>query len=134
MSAADLPLPYPTADSKAFWDACAEERLTIQKCNGCGAAQHYPRSLCTSCGGHDLEMIEASGRGEVFTFTINHRAPRPAFAENGPYVIALIDLEEGPRLMMNVIGCTPSDVHIGMKVRIVFEQRGEMKLPQATPA
>jgi uncharacterized OB-fold protein len=130
----DKPLPNPTADSDAFWAACAEGRFTLQLCNSCQTAQHYPRSLCTSCGSHDLEMVEASGRGEVFSFTINHRAPRQAFAENGNYVIALVDLEEGPRMMMNVIGCDPSEVTIGMPVRIVFEERGDMKLPQATPA
>lgn len=129
----EKPVPFPTADSQEFWAGCAEEKLLIQKCGDCGEHQHYPRSLCTVCGSHDLSMIEASGRGEVFTFTINHRAPRPAFGENGPYVIALIDLDEGPRLMMNVIGCDPSDVHIGMKVRTVFEDRGDMKLPQAAP-
>lgn len=134
MSMSGKPLPHPTADSEAFWAACNEGRFTIQKCRSCGAAQHYPRGLCTACGSHDLEMIEASGRGEVFSFTINHRAPRPAFAENGPYVIALIDLEEGPRMMMNVIGCAPAEVRIGMAVKIVFEERGDMKLPQATPA
>lgn len=134
MSMSDKPLPHPTADSEAFWAACNQGRFTVQQCGACGTAQHYPRGLCTSCGSHDLSMVVASGRGEVFSFTINHRAPRPAFAENGPYVIALIDLAEGPRMMMNVIGCDPSDVHIGMMVRIVFEDRGEMKLPQATPA
>jgi len=134
MNLHDKPVPFPTADSQAFWDGCADGKLHIQKCNACGAAQHYPRSLCTACGSHDLAMVEASGRGEVFTFTINHRAPRTAFAENGPYVIALIDLEEGPRMMMNVIGCNPAEVKIGMDVRIVFEDRGDRKLPQATPA
>ncbi|WP_416899976.1 MAG: Zn-ribbon domain-containing OB-fold protein [Minwuia sp.] len=128
------PAPHPNADSEAFWAACAQERLTIQKCGSCGAVQHYPRSLCIACGSHDLDLIDASGRGEVFTFTINHRAPSPAFAADAPYVIALIDLEEGPRMMMNVIGCEPADVRIGMKVKVVFEPRGETKLPQATPA
>lgn len=130
----DKPLPNPTADSEAFWSACSEGQFTVQFCKACETAQHYPRGLCTSCGSHDLEMVAASGRGEVFSFTVNHRAPRPAFAENGPYVIALIDLVEGPRMMMNVIGCMPSDVRIGMTVQVVLEDRGGMKLPQATPA
>ncbi|WP_417512941.1 Zn-ribbon domain-containing OB-fold protein [Minwuia sp.] len=128
------PAPETTIDSEAFWAACTDERLTIQKCGACGAVQLYPRSLCTSCNGHDLTMIDAAGTGTVFTYTVSHRAPTPAFAADAPYVIALVDLDEGPRMMMNVIGCPASEVKIGMKVRVVFEQRGEMKIPQATPA
>ncbi|ANK81231.1 MAG: hypothetical protein TEF_10825 [Rhizobiales bacterium NRL2] len=128
------PAPVPTVDSEGFWAACNEERLTVQRCGACGAAQFYPRNRCTACGSADLSLIDAAGTGTVFTFTVNHRAPTEAFAAEAPYVIALVDLDEGPRMMMNVIGCAPADVSIGMKVRIVFEDRGEMKLPQATPA
>lgn len=130
----EKPAPHATADSAAFWAACAEERLTVQRCGGCGAAQFYHRNRCAACGSDKLTLEDASGAGTVFTYTVNHRAPTPAFAEDAPYVIALVDLDEGPRMMMNVIGCDPADVSIGMKVRVVFEPRGEMKLPQATPA
>ena len=128
-----LPLPTPNAESQAFWDACADGRLILTRCSACDAVQFPPQNSCTACGGATGSPFEASGRGEVFTFTINHRAPGPAFAARAPYVIALIDLAEGPRLMMNVINCAPEDVSIGMPVRIVFEERGTMALPQAEP-
>ncbi|WP_281016320.1 MULTISPECIES: Zn-ribbon domain-containing OB-fold protein [unclassified Minwuia] len=129
-----LPLPTPNAESQAFWDACTDGRLTFARCTACDAVQFPPQKSCTACGGETGEASEASGQGTVFTFTINHRAPGPAFAERAPYVIALIDLAEGPRLMMNVINCAPEDVTIGMPVRICFEPRGDMALPQAEPA
>ena len=128
-----LPLPTPNAESQAFWDACADGRLTLARCSACDAVQFPPQDSCTACGASTGEPSEASGRGTVFTFTVNHRAPGPAFAERAPYVIALIDLEEGPRLMMNVINCAPEDVTIGMAVRVTFEKRGDMALPQAEP-
>lgn len=133
-TATEKPVPHATVDSEAFWAACDEERLTIQRCGACGAAQFYPRNRCVACGSGDLSLQDAAGTGTVFTFTVNHRAPTEAFAAEAPYVIALVDLDEGPRMMMNVIGCEPGDVSIGMKVRVVFEARGERKLPQATPA
>lgn len=128
------PIPVPTADSEAFWAACAEGRLIFQRCGGCGAAQFYPRSLCAACGSRDLAEETASGLGTVFTFTVNHRAPSEAFKADAPYVIALIDLDEGPRLMANVLEADPADVAIGMRVRMTFERRGDMHLPQAVPA
>lgn len=132
--ATDLPLPTPNAESQAFWDACADGRLTLARCTACDAVQFPPQATCTACGGTTGTPFDASGRGEVFTFTVNHRAPGPAFAARAPYVIALVDLEEGPRLMMNVINCAPEDVAIGLAVRVVFEKRGDMALPQAEPA
>jgi len=129
-----LPLPHPNGESRAFWDACADHRLTLARCTACDAVQFPPQNSCTACGGATGAPFEASGQGEVFTFTINHRAPGPAFAARAPYVIALVDLAEGPRLMLNVINCPPEDVTIGMPVRITFEDRGEMALPQAEPA
>ncbi len=130
---ATLPLPTPNAESQAFWDACADGRLTFAHCTACGSVQFPPQKSCTACGGVTGEASQASGQGTVFTYTINHRAPGPAFAARAPYVIALVDLAEGPRLMMNVINCAPEDVTIGMPVRVTFEQRGEMALPQAEP-
>jgi len=131
---ATKPAPRPTRDSEGFWAACNAEHLTFQRCGDCGSAQNYPRSLCSACGGRELSEETASGLGTVFTFTVNHRGPTPAFAADAPYVIALIDLDEGPRLMMNVLGCDPADVHIDMRVRIGFETRDGQKLPQAFPA
>jgi hypothetical protein len=131
------PAPRPNADSAPFWQACNDERLTYQQCRVCGNVQFYPRALCTGCQSHDLDWKQSSGLGTVYTYTVNQRPPTPAFQTDGGYVIALVDLDEGYRMMMNVIDCPHEDVHIGMRVRVVYEARGEdgeQKIPQATPA
>lgn len=128
---AALPLPTPNAESQAFWDAARDGHLLLARCTACDAVQFPPQQSCTVCGGPTGNPFKASGQGEIFTFTINHRAPGPAYKQRAPYVIALIDLTEGPRLMMNVVNCAPADVKIGMAVKVIFEARGDMALPQA---
>lgn len=110
------PLPAPDPLSSEYWEAAADGRLLIQRCPSCGHRQHYPRQLCTACGA-DPEWEEASGRGTVHTFTVVRQNGAPGFRGEGPYVVAMIDLEEGPRLMGNVTGVDPEGVHIGMTVR-----------------
>ncbi len=127
------PIPVPNADTKPFWDACNEERLIVQSCRSCGHVQFYPRVLCVKCEGRDLDWADAEPVGEVHSFTIVHRAPTPAFKETAPYVLALIDLNGGFRMMMNIVDCKPEEVAIDMPVRIIFEERGGQRLPQATP-
>ena len=133
---ADKPVPIPNADTKPFWEACNREELTYQHCEDCGNHQYYPRRICKQCGSENLEWITASPRGTVHSYTVQHRAPTPAFREDAPYIIALIDMEDGIRMMMNIKNCKPEDVHIGMPVRIIFEERGveRQKIPQAEPA
>ena len=127
------PAPTPNADTKPFWEACSRGELVYQRCRGCGRPQFFPRSICSHCRGSDLEWKASAGKGAVYTFTVNHRPPNPAFEEDVPYVIALVDLDEGFRMMMNVRGCDPEAVRIGMRVRVTFEARGEQKIPQALP-
>lgn len=127
------PVPRPNADTRPFWDACNDGRLTFQKCRSCGHAQFYPRSACTACESADLEWRDAAPHGTIHSFTVVHRAPSPAFRADVPYVLALVDLADGFRMMMNVVGCDPATVAIGQPVRIVFEDRAGQKLPQATP-
>jgi len=133
----DKPVPRPNADSAPFWAACNRRELTFQRCRACGQVQFFPRALCTACQATDLDWQTSAGAGTVFTFTVNQRPPTPAFKDDVPYVIALVDLDEGFRMMLNVIDCAPDEVHIGMRVRIVFEPRGAdgaQLIPQATPA
>ena len=125
------PVPTPNADTQPFWDACNEDRLIVQYCTSCGHVQFYPRALCVKCERRNLDWRDAKPEGTVHSYTVVHRAPTPAFREDAPYVLALIDLADGFRMMMNVIGCDPEEVHIGTKVRIVFEERDGQKLPQA---
>jgi len=128
------PAPTPNADTRPFWNSCNEGRLIVQHCRACGHVQFYPRALCVRCGGRELDWRDAAPAGRVYSFTVAHRAPSPAFRPDVPYVLALIDLDDGFRMMMNVVDCAPDAVAIGMRVRIVFEERGGQRIPQAAPA
>ncbi|MCY3640122.1 MAG: Zn-ribbon domain-containing OB-fold protein, partial [Gammaproteobacteria bacterium] len=120
--------------TQPFWDACAQGRLLLQRCGDCGHLQLYPRLLCAACGSRTLGWVEASGRGTVKTFTIIRRAVSAAFEPDAPYVVALVELEEGPTLMSNIIGRDPASVAIGQPVRVTFEARGEgIAVPQFEP-
>lgn len=126
-----LPVPIPNADSQGYWQAAAEGRLTLRKCNDCGALHFMPRFLCPECWSEDIAQIDASGRATVHSFSIIRRASDPAFAHLCPYVVALVDLEEGPRMMCNILGDDALQVQIGDAVSVLFEDRGEgAKLPQ----
>jgi uncharacterized OB-fold protein len=114
-------LPQPTPISAPFWQAAREGRLVVQRCEDCGHRQLYPRSLCTACGEQRLGWHECSGRGRVKTFTVIRRAVSAAYEPDVPYVVALIELEEGPTLMSNVVGCVPEAVGIGAPVRVRFD-------------
>jgi len=128
------PVPRVTADSAEFWRFCAEGRLMLRSCADCGNIFFYPRILCPACMSSNLIWTQASGAGTVHAVTIVHRAPGEAFRADVPYTVALIDLAEGPRLMSNIVHYPPSDVHIGMAVRLVFEPRAEgIVIPQFTP-
>ncbi|MCY3795976.1 MAG: Zn-ribbon domain-containing OB-fold protein [Gammaproteobacteria bacterium] len=129
------PLPPINPATQPFWDACAQGRLLLQRCGDCGHLQLYPRLLCAACGSRTLGWVEASGRGTVKTFTIIRRAVSAAFEPDAPYVVALVELEEGPTLMSNIIGRDPASVAIGQPVRVTFEARGEgIAVPQFEPA
>jgi uncharacterized OB-fold protein len=120
-----LPQPVANADSLPYWNAARERRLLIRKCNACGALHFMPRHLCPACWSDQLEWVEAKGTGSVHSFTIIRRAPMAAFAPRAPYVLALIDLDEGPRMMANVLGEDALSVRIGDRVKVTFEERGE---------
>jgi uncharacterized OB-fold protein len=123
------PLPIPDGDTKPFWDAAKEHHLVVQRCRNCREAIFYPRAVCPRCMSDQIAWVEATGRGTVYSYTVVHRAP-PGFQDRVPYVVALIDLEEGVRLMSNVIA-PPSDVRIGAPVEAVFaDVTPEITLPQ----
>ena len=109
--------PIPAAEGIAaeFWTSAAGGRLLIQRCPACGARQFYPRPVCMTCGA-DPEWEEASGRGVVHTFTVIRQNGARPFRDELPYVVAMIELVEGPRMMGNVTGCAPDEVTVGMPV------------------
>jgi uncharacterized protein len=127
-------LPRPTPESAPFWQGCRDHKLLLQYCVACGKYQFYPRVICANCMSEQIEWREASGRGNVETYTIVTRAVSDAYAADVPYVIALITLEEGPRMMSNVIGCDVESVKCGLAVEVVFEHwSDEITMPKFRP-
>ena len=113
--------PIPDAESEAFWSGALEGKLLVQECSVCGHRQLYGRSLCTNCHSAALNWIEASGRGTVYSRTIIRQNPSRSFKHLIPFVVALIDLDDGPRMMSNVVGTPAEDVKIGDRVHVTFE-------------
>jgi uncharacterized OB-fold protein len=121
------------AHERPFWDALREHRLVLQRCTGCGHFQHYPRSLCKSCLSDALEFVASPGHGTVGSFTVIHRAPLAELRPLTPYMLALIDLDEGVRMMSNVVA-EPRDVYIGCPVAVDFvDLASEVTLPVFRP-
>jgi hypothetical protein len=132
------PLPNITPEAKPFWDAAAHHKLVMQRCLDCGAFIWTPRPACYECGSEQLEWTELSGKGRVYSFTVIRqvvgRAASKAFEKDIPYVIAWVDLDEGPRMISNIIGCPVEDVKLDMTVAVVFEQQWpEIWLPKFQP-
>lgn len=126
------PVPFPTTDTAAFWQGCNRDELLYQRCGACGRVQFYPRPFCAACQSDDLTWLRSERHGTVHSFTVLRRPANRAFHADVPLVIALIDLDEGFRMMMNVAGDDRLSVAIGCRVRVCFEQRGaDQKLPQA---
>ena len=115
------PLPRIDAESKGFWEACQRHELYLQRCRACAALRYYPRALCPSCLSDEIEWVLSSGRGSVYTYSVTHQNQAPGFRDEVPYVIAYVQLDEGVRLLTNLMGCAPDDVRIGMPVEVVFD-------------
>jgi len=121
----------PPAYAIPFWEGCRDHKLRYQACAHCGTVQLIPRTVCTHCHSQELRWKDSAGHGAILSYTIVYRAPTPAFKADTPYVIALIDMDEGFRLMTNVRGGANDSVAIGRRVRIGFEVRGDRTLPIA---
>ena len=127
-------LPQPTPVTAPFWDACRDGRLLIQRCVNCAHIQFYPRVVCTSCMGQELEWVEASGLGTVRTYTVIRLPVSRAYAEEIPYANALVQLEEGPTMMSALANCDPEQVETGLPVEVVFERwSDEITMPKFQP-
>ena len=123
------PLPRPTAETQAFWQGCAQGVLRYQCCAACGAVQRVPRSLCEHCQSDSLEWHDSGRLGTVLSYTTVHRAPLPAFKAMVPYMIAIVDMDEGFRLMANADKAVIDGMAIGARVRIGFAQVDDAALP-----
>jgi uncharacterized OB-fold protein len=129
------PVPKPTPETKPFWAAAKQRQLMLQRCTDCSEFYFYPRPLCPRCLSRNVEWKPVSGRGRLHTFVINHRPPRN-FPVQAPYIIGIVELDEGPRLMSNIIGieADPKLVHCDMPVEVVFEDiTDDITLPKFRP-
>jgi hypothetical protein len=121
-------LPRPSVrvelDAQPYWDATAEGRLLLPRCDRCDVVIWYPKGFCSSCGSFEVSWFEASGRGTVYSCTVTRKG-MGEYRGIEPYVLAYVELEEGPRVMTNVVGCPPEDVAIGMAVVATFEPTGD---------
>jgi uncharacterized OB-fold protein len=129
------PAPMPTPETKPYWDAAQQDELQIQRCNACGDFYFYPRPFCPACFSEEVAWVRVSGRATLHSYVINHR-PLPGWEDEGPYAIALVQLEEGPRMASSIVGIpnTPEDLVLDMALEVCFEEQGGMKIPKFRPA
>ena len=130
------PLPQPTPETQHFWDGCREGKLLLQRCKDTGKPYFPPRPFSPYTGSRDVEVFEASGKATLFSYVINHR-PAEGFEDEAPYAIAVVELEEGPRMMTNIVGCqqTPEALELDMPLEVTFEKAADdIAIPKFKPA
>jgi hypothetical protein len=126
------PAPIRTDDNQAFWDAASARHLVAERCLKCGRLRHPPRPMCPACHSIEHEMVELAGTGAVYSYAILHYPQNPSFTY--PVIAVLVDLDEGVRLVSNLVGVDPSDVRIGMPVQVTFQEtEHEMAVPVFEP-
>lgn len=127
------PLPFVTSDSREFWEGAKRHELVLPRCEACEKPFYYPRLLCPECGSRNISWQQMSGKGTVYTLSIQYRPQGPGFQDDVPYITALIDLDEGPRMLSNLVGVEPSpeNAPIGARVEVVFDDvTPEVTLPK----
>jgi hypothetical protein len=128
------PLPEIDLDNQEFWASCKRHEMRLQKCADCGYWRYYPSPLCHRCGSFAARWTPVSGLAKVYTSSVVHRPPSHAFAEDVPYVYAVVELEEGPMMPTNIVGIDPDDVRIGMAVKVTYDDvTDEITLPKFAP-
>jgi uncharacterized protein len=122
--------PTPTPETAPYWAAATAERLSIQRCRACSRHYFYPRSFCPRCQSADVEWTDVSGRGRLISYVINYR-PFPCTGNGAPQVIALVELEEGVRMLTNIVDSSgePEGLPLDAPVSVAFEPRGDLKVP-----
>lgn len=130
-----VPVPEPDPLTEPYWAAAARSELRLMACGSCARFRHPPTERCPHCGSADVVWERLSGAGTVYSYIVDHRLMVPGFDE--PYVVAQVNLyevdDDTVRLVANVKGCDPSEVHVGMPVEVFFEERGDIRLPQFRP-
>ena len=121
MSTVRFDLPTPEGDTIEFWEAAKEERLLIKHCLDCDAYSYYPRPFCPKCWSEQVEWYQASGEGSLYTWSVIYNNDMPPFRDRVPYVAAIVDLAEGPRMMTNVVDCPFEELQVGMPLMVSFQ-------------
>ena len=116
----DKPLPHITALARPFWEGTREHELRLQRCRACGSYQFPPQVLCRTCLAEELDWTATNGKATVYSFVVQHRPATPAFVDDVPYVVAVVELDEGPLMLTNIVGCAPDAVKVGMPVEVTF--------------
>lgn len=130
MAELQKPLPKVDNDSSAFWQGASRGQLVLPKCEDCGRTHYYPRAICPYCHSLKLKPTPLSGNGRIYSYTVQRQPAGAEFAEDVPYVVALVDLDEGPRMLARIQVDSPDRVAIGQRVRVTFAEAGdEMKFP-----
>ena len=127
-------LPQPTPETLHFWEGCKAGELRIQRCIDCAGSYFPPRPFCPKCASRKVSVVKAGGKGKLFSYVIHHR-PAPGFTP--PYAIAVVELDEGPRMMTNIVGCpqTPDALVLDMPLEVTFDkQTDQITLPFFKPA
>ena len=128
-----IPLPRPTPLSEPHWAGCRAGRLRVQRCRACQRYVFIPQPVCTHCSADQLEWVDSTGRGTLYSFTTVHRPPRPEF--DVPYTVAIVELDEGFHMLTNLVDCPPEALRIGLPVEVTFQPMSdEITLPMFRPA
>ena len=117
------PAPHPTDVSLPYWESLSQGVLSLQRCAHCDKYRHYPRLVCDNCYSLEVEWVESSGRGEIHSWTVAHHAFHPGFVGDLPYVLVIVELDEGVRSMGRLRGIDAADIRIGLAVEFTVEQR-----------
>jgi uncharacterized OB-fold protein len=135
MSDYKKPLPQIEPYTQAFWDGAKDGKLLVQTCMACDARIFFPRKQCPECWSTDLDWIEASGKGEIYAYSVTYEGVEAVFKEDLPIVLAWVDLPEGIRMQTNIVNCDPDTVEIGQQVEVVFESvTDDISLPYFQPS
>ena len=123
------PVPRPSPESLPFWEAAKEKRLLLPRCNHCGHFFFPPSQRCRLCLSPDAAWAESKGTGRIYSFVVYHRPYHPAFEADVPYIVAIVELDEGVRLLSNIVGSPPESVRCDARVRVTFEERDGTSIP-----
>jgi len=123
------PVPRPSPESLPFWEAAKENRLLLPRCNHCNRFFFPPSQRCHHCLSQDVAWAESAGIGRIYSFVVYHRSYHPAFETDIPYVVAIVELDEGVRLLSNIVGAPLEKVHCDARVSVIFENRDGASIP-----